>query len=84
MTPYFHQHIQTIGEFSQQTGFDIKCQRCQSMTWSGRFPVDTERIETRRVMMGTIEIGLITGGCVIGIALALFFLTFNIVHRRER
>ena len=84
MNQRFHQHVQTIAEYSQQTGLDTKCQRCQPLIWTDRFPVDTERTEIRRVMMGMIEIGLITGGGVIGIALAIFFLTFNIVHRRER
>ena len=34
--------------------------------------------------MSTIEIGLIAGGCVLGLALSTFFLTFNIIHRHER
>lgn len=50
----------------------------------GPAPVDKERSEIRRVAMSTIEIGLIAGVCVLGLALATFFLTFNIIHRHER
>lgn len=46
--------------------------------------MDTERIEIRRVMMGTIEIALIAGGCLLGMGVSIFFLIFNIIHRHER
>ncbi|CAF5171033.1 unnamed protein product, partial [Rotaria magnacalcarata] len=45
---------------------------------------DTERSEVRRLVMNTIEIGLITTGCILGLALAIFFLTFNIINRHQR
>ena len=50
----------------------------------GHEPVDTERSEIRRVVLTMAEIALITGACVLGLALAIFFLTFNIIHRHER
>ncbi len=56
----------------------------QSSIYSGAIPVDTERNEVRRVVLNVIEITLITIACILGLALAIFFLTFNIIHRHER
>jgi hypothetical protein len=50
----------------------------------GTVPVDIERSQIQRLIMGTIEISLILGACFLGLALAIFFLTFNITHRHER
>lgn len=50
----------------------------------GVVPVDTERNEIRRLVMNRIEIALITITCLLGLALAMFFLTFNIMHRHQR
>jgi hypothetical protein len=47
-------------------------------------PVDTERNEVRRVVLNFTEITLITIACILGLALAIFFLTFNIIYRHER
>lgn len=51
---------------------------------SGAIPVDTERNEIQRVVLNAIEITLITIACLLGLALAIFFLTFNILYRHER
>ena len=50
----------------------------------GITPVDTERSRVRQLVMSAIEIAVITGCCALGLALAAFFLTFNIIHRHER
>ncbi len=47
-------------------------------------PVDTERNVVRRVVLNVAEIILITIACLLGLALAIFFLTFNIIYRHER
>jgi hypothetical protein len=51
---------------------------------SGTIPVDTERNEVRRVVLNGAEITLITLACILGLALAIFFLIFNIIYRHER
>jgi hypothetical protein len=51
---------------------------------SGAIPVDTEQNDVRRVVLNVVEIVLIDVACVLGLALAIFFLTFNIIHRHER
>jgi hypothetical protein len=51
---------------------------------SGAIPVDTERNEVRRLVMNIVEIALITITCLLALALAIFFLTFNIIHRHQR
>lgn len=50
----------------------------------GAIPVDTERNEIRQLVMNIIEIALITASCLLGLALAIFFLAFNIIHRHQR
>ena len=52
--------------------------------FSGLKPIDTERSEIRRMTINLTEKILISGSCVLGLILAIFFLTFNILHRHER
>lgn len=51
---------------------------------SGAIPVDTERNEIQRAVLNATEITFITIACLLGLALAIFFLTFNIIYRHER
>ncbi|CAF4690236.1 unnamed protein product, partial [Rotaria sp. Silwood2] len=78
------QQIQTIAEYSHVLGLNIKCSTCRTLIWPGSIPVDTERSEVRRLVMNIVEIGLITTSCILGLALAIFFLTFNIINRHQR
>jgi hypothetical protein len=84
ISQFSQEKIRMIAEYSHLTGFHINCSKCQSFIWPGAIPVDTERNEVRRVVLNVIEITLITIACVLGLALAIFFLTFNIIHRHER
>jgi hypothetical protein len=70
------------GKHHVHAGDGMQCTTLPSR--SGHEPVDTERSEIRRVVLTMAEIALITGACVLGLALAIFFLTFNIIHRHER
>ncbi|CAF1559290.1 unnamed protein product [Rotaria magnacalcarata] len=78
------QQIRIVAEYSPLLGVNTKCAGCRALVWPGAIPVDTERSEVRRLVMNTIEIGLITTGCILGLALAIFFLTFNIINRHQR
>ncbi|CAF3763691.1 unnamed protein product [Rotaria socialis] len=78
------QQIQIVAEYSPLLGINTKCAGCRVLVWPGAIPVDTERSEVRRLVMNMIEIGLITTGCILGLALAIFFLTFNIINRHQR
>ena len=50
----------------------------------GTVPVDTERSETRRVLLSDVEIAVITITSLLALILASAFLTFNILYRHER
>ena len=50
----------------------------------GTVPVDTERSVVRRVVLSVAEIAVMTIACVLGLVLASFFLTFNVIYRHER
>ncbi|CAF4025967.1 unnamed protein product, partial [Rotaria sordida] len=76
--------IRTIAEYSHLSGFNINCSKCRSLIWPNKIPVDTERNEIRRVVLKIAEIIFVTVACILGLALAIFFLTFNITHRHER
>ncbi|CAF3315767.1 unnamed protein product [Rotaria sp. Silwood2] len=76
--------IRTIAEYSHVSGFNINCTKCRPLLWPNKIPVDTERSEIRRVVLKIAEIIFITVACILGLALAIFFLTFNIIHRHER
>ncbi|CAF3970560.1 unnamed protein product [Rotaria sp. Silwood2] len=76
--------IRTIAEYSHVSGFNINCTKCRPLIWPNKIPVDTERSEIRRVVLKIAEIIFITVACILGLALAIFFLTFNIIHRHER
>ncbi|CAF3671346.1 unnamed protein product [Rotaria sp. Silwood1] len=78
------QQIQTIAEYSHVLGLNTKCLTCRTLIWPGSIPVDTERSEVRRLVMNIVEIGLITTSCILGFALAMYFLTFNIINRHQR
>lgn len=66
-------------------GHVVNAMACMALSSRlGHEPVDTERSEIRRVVLTIAEIALITGACILGLALATFFLTFNIIHRHER
>jgi hypothetical protein len=84
ISQFNQEKIRMIAEYSHLTGFHINCSKCQSLIWPGAIPVDTERNEVRRVVLNVIEITLITIACILGLALAIFFLTFNVIHRHER
>ncbi|CAF1199983.1 unnamed protein product [Rotaria sordida] len=84
LTQQQQQQIQTIAEYSHVLGLNTKCSICQTLIWSGAIPVDTERSEVRRLVMNVVEIALITTSCILGLALAIFFLTFNIINRHQR
>ncbi|CAF4926947.1 unnamed protein product, partial [Rotaria sp. Silwood1] len=75
------QQIQTIAEYSHILGLNTKCLTCRTLIWPGSIPVDTERSEVRRLVMNIVEIGLITTRCILGFALAMYFLTFNIINQ---
>ncbi|CAF1614382.1 unnamed protein product, partial [Rotaria sp. Silwood1] len=76
--------IRTIAEYSHLSEFNINCSKCRSLIWPNTIPVDTERSEIRRVVLKIAEIIFISVACIFGLALAIFFLTFNIIHRHER
>ncbi|UJR31761.1 hypothetical protein I4U23_019239 [Adineta vaga] len=76
--------IRTFAEYSHLSGFNINCSNCQSLIWPGIIPVDTERTEIRRVALNIVDIILIASACFLGLLLAIFFLTFNIIYRHER
>ncbi|CAF1393101.1 unnamed protein product [Adineta steineri] len=78
------QSIKTIAEYSHISGLNPNCSTCRTLTWPGLVPVDTERREIRRLTMNIFEIAFITTSCILGLALAIFFLTFNIIYRRQR
>lgn len=78
------QYIQTIAEFSRLLGYNTICLTCRSLIWSGAIPIDTEQTEVRRLAMNIIEILLITVSSLSGLILAIYFLTFNIIHRHQR
>ncbi|CAF1299178.1 unnamed protein product [Adineta ricciae] len=76
--------FRTIAEYSHLAGFNTNCLNCRPLNWPGEIPVDTERTEIRRVALNFVDIVLITLACFLGLLLAIFFLTFNIIYRHER
>ena len=92
--------IVNIAEYSRQKGLNSNCSACQPVVWPGNsrqtdgdtrnddvlgtVPVDTERSETRRVLLNDVEIAVITITSLLALILASVFLTFNILYRHER
>ncbi|CAF0871402.1 unnamed protein product [Adineta ricciae] len=78
------QYIEKIAEYSLATGLNTNCSMCRPLIWPGSTPVDRQRTEIHRLIMSGVEIALITTSCILGLALAIFFLTFNIIKRHQR
>ncbi|UJR14921.1 hypothetical protein I4U23_001903 [Adineta vaga] len=78
------QYIKTIAEYSRSIGLKMNCSTCRQLIWPSSIPVDRQRTEIHRLVLNIIEIALITTSCILGLALAIFFLTFNIIYRHQR